>query len=1105
MKRMWLVAMLAGALCASSAEYVDSWVSLTRCTDKLVPVYMHGKICGIKGCLLIDGPRTAYASEIARYVSGEECFKLDVNSEGEATFSFPSPIPAPYEKNPRDALRLAFCIDPAVPAPAFHITGRVKLDKGGFRFSPGKSFQPKPEWQTVDYYGGYCAALITPAAGANISFADLKVVPAYPNIGGEIALPEGGKLTRLLIPENADPVMRWSVSMWQAWLWKLTGVALPVEAVPEVKPMQGAFAAIPDRGLERGWILQVNKNGITLRYSEHDDIAPALFDYMRMKLGYTYYASDCVKMPKLPVAVLPEANRHAKPRYKGMLASSPQLLYSGGKTGLGRYIRNDVDYYHSNKSAEWIHILDFTMPQELYFDKHPEYYYMDPSGGHTVATNSSFTQQCMTNPEACDIMLEGLKNLVSAQQGLHMVCFEPGDTPNGCLCPRCTAYRKNVGTDTDMQMEFTNRAIRELRKIDPQAKVFRCAYFNRRFPPRNVKVENGIDIFYCLTDHLQPCTLHVDCPRNREGIKMLEEWKNALGGDTSRLGFMTYYDARPLQMMRMADYFNRFASGDFYMFQFYYTPISLRFIMPRWNLGEDPDKLMEEFDLNYFGKAGQIMHELTLFIDDYGRNYQHSDSDGRISNLFMGNPAHTKTKFTREALDKIYAIIDRAIAAAGDDKVLRARIFEEKKYVMVEDFIRFGPRTCATEKELKAFVARLVDFVKMAREASDRFNHIVRGGDMRKFVISSTGLNITDTGKFWANEPVIDQFLSDPMSFFAGADKIPGGWYFRPLAMKGSVEVISYSYSCPERYCAILRRPGLNAATGEKHVYAPGSAYEGDLSTVTISMNLDYTPDAPTFLAIEGQDDDKPGRSQLRVAVNGKDVFSDDDRFPELSWGRMGLTIPAGILKQGLNTIAIANITPDKPSRSVLFGNSAEGAKDKQWGWIAVSEVYWLDVSRDFDRFVNGDNSTQWCYHSGNSRGPSAVGDGKAQLSGGAHGPAYIGFGHLNPKVAVTPEDNVEVTVTASGKGKLYLGMWNYLPYRRNIIATTGYSGDRTKILEQGKSPAFELAAEPKEFKYVFTPPKDTGLVIPRIYSEDGTQAVVSRFRMRLLPPASKK
>ena len=1102
MKRMlWLAAaMLAGMWGASGAEYVDSGVSVDRCTDKLVPVYMHGKITGIRGCLLIDSPRSAFAEKSGRYVSGEECFKLDVDPEGVATLSFPSPIPAPYANNPRDALRLGFCIEPGPPAPAYHITGRVKLDKGVFRFAPGRKFLPKPGWQKVDYYGPLCAVLITPAAGANISFADLKAVPAYPAAGGTIALPDGGSLTRLLLPANADPVMRWSVAMWQGWLWKLTGVALPVETVPEVKPTPGAFAAIPDPGLERGWVLQVNKEGITLRYSENDDIVPALFDYMRLKLGFAYYASDCVKMPKLPVEALPEIDRRAKPRYKGMLASSPQLLYSGGKTGLARYIRNDVDYYHSNKSAEWIHILDITMPQELYFAEHPEYFYTTPSGDHAVASNSSFTQQCMTNPEACDIMLGGLKNLVKAQQGLHLLCFEPGDTPNGCLCPRCSAYRKNVGTDTDMQMEFTNRAIRELRKIDPKLRVFRCAYFNRRFPPRNVRVGDGIDIFYCVTDHLMPCTLHADCSRNRECVRMLEEWNRALGGDSSRLGFMTYDDARPLQMMRMAEYFNRFASGDFYMFQFHYTPLALRFVMPRWNLGEDPDKLMEEFDLNYFGKAGKIMHELTLFIDDYGRNYRHHGNEGKLTNLFCGSPGHSKTAFTREALDKIYTFFDRAVAAAGDDKVLRARIFEEKKYVMVEDFLRYGPRSCATEEELKAFVARLVDFIRMAREAPGRFNGIVRGGDIRKVILTATGLGLTDSGKFWANEPVIDKFLADPMSFFSGADRIPGGWYFKPLAMQGGVEVISYSYSCPERYCAILRRPGLNAAD-EGHAYAPGGAGEGDKSTATIALDLDYAPDAPTFLAIEGQDDDKPGRSQLRVTVNGTEIFSGDDRFPELAWGRMGLNVPPGILKKGRNTIAISNVTPDTPSRSVRFSDPGEAAKDQQWGWIAVSEVYWLEVSRDFDRFVNGDQGTQWCFHSGDSRASADVGEGRARLSGGAHGPAYLNLGHRTPKVAVTPGDRVEVAVTASGKGKLYLGMWSYMPYRKGGFSPAGYCGEKTKILRHSKSRAFELAPEPQEFKYVFTPPKGTGFVIPRIYSEEGTRAEVTRFRMRLLPP----
>ena len=1104
MKRIWLaMAMAAAASAAFGAEYVDSGVTLTRCTEKLVPVRMHGKITGIRGCLLIDWPRTDFSQKNARYVSGEECFKLDVNSAGEATLSFPSPLPAPYAKNPRDALRLGFCIDPAPPAPAFHITGRVKLDKGVFRFAPGKKFLPKPGWQQVDYYGPLCSALITPAAGANISFADLKVVPAYPAVDGGIALPDGGRLTHLLIPENADPVMRWGVAMWQGWLWKLTGVALPVKVVHEVKPTTGAFAAIPDPALERGWILQVNKNGITLRYSEDDDIAPALFDYLRLKLGFAYYASDCVKMPKLPVAELPEIDRQAKPRYKGMLASSPQLLYSGGKTGMARYIRNDVDYYHSNKSAEWIHILDITMPQELYFAEHPEYFYMDPSGGHAVAGNSSFTQQCMTNPEACAIMLDGLRNLVREQQGLHMLCFEPGDTPNGCLCPRCSAYRKNVGTDTDMQMEFSNRAIRELRKIDPRLKVFRCAYFNRRFPPKKVKVADGIDIFFCVTHHLMPCTLHVDCSRNRECLRMLKEWNRSLGGDASRLGFMTYDDARPLQMMRMAEHFNRYASGDFYMFQFHYTPLALRFVMPRWNLGEDPDKLMEEFDLNYFGKAGPIMHELTLFIDEYGRNYRHRGNEGYLTNLFCGEPSHSKTVFTREALNNIYAIFDRAIAAAGDDKVLRARIFEEKKYVLVEDFLRYGPRTCATEEELKAFVARLVDFIKMAREAPGRFNGVVRGGDMRKVLVSATGLNIPDTGRFWAREPAVDKFLADPMAFFAGAEKIPGGWYFKPLAMNGSVEVTSYSYKCPERYCTILRRPGLNAAD-EGHAYAPGGAAGGDRSTVTIAMVLDYAPDAPTFLAVEGQDDDKPGRSHLQVSVNGKVIFSGKDRFPECSWGRMGLTVPAGALKRGRNTIAISNVTPDTPARSERFSDPKEAAKDQQWGWIAVSEVYWLDVSRDFDRFVNGDLGTQWCFHSGDSRAAAAVGDGRALLTAGAHGPAYLNLGHRHPKVAVTPGDRVELAVTASGQGRLRLGMWSYKPYRKDGFDPAGYCGEKTKILRHNRSRAFELATEPQEFKYVFTPPKGAGLVVPRIYTEGGTRATVTRFRMRLLPPAGR-
>ena len=49
MKRIWLAAAMAAASVALGVEYVDSGVSLTRCTDKQVPVYMHGIITGIRG------------------------------------------------------------------------------------------------------------------------------------------------------------------------------------------------------------------------------------------------------------------------------------------------------------------------------------------------------------------------------------------------------------------------------------------------------------------------------------------------------------------------------------------------------------------------------------------------------------------------------------------------------------------------------------------------------------------------------------------------------------------------------------------------------------------------------------------------------------------------------------------------------------------------------------------------------------------------------------------------------------------------------------------------------------------------------------------------
>ena len=1090
---------------ALAAEgFKDAEVNLFR-ADKIEPAHIHGKVTAVSGYTMRDRARDRYIAKHRQNFSGEECFTFDVR-EGVATIAFPDPLPAPYKENPGETIFFYIGVDPQPPAAAFHISGRVKLNGGALRFSRGPKLLPKPEWQTVDYKGGETFIALTPAPGARISMADLKMTPVYPEIGGGIALPEGGKLTHFLLPENPSFVMRWSVAMWRGWLWKLTGVALPIVTVKEVRPTPGAFAAMLDRDLERGWRLRVDKAGINLYCSENDDIVPALFDYLRLALGYSFYAPGCEKMPNLPVAALPSFDRHAVPRYKAIVCGNHEQLFSGGKLDVTRYIRNDVDFYHLTH-ANWLHFLNIALPAERYFKEHPEYFMMDSTGNRVAASRSTFIHQCFSNPDGRRIMVEGLCDIVREQKsrGLDKLCFESGDSEQFCLCPKCVAFNGTRKTNTDLLMDFTNQAAAAIKKIDPGIQIFRCAYLNRCFPPRKVKPAENVNIFYCLTQHTLPCALHTDCERNREGMKMLVEWKEALGGDASRVGFMTYDDGRPLQYMRMAEYLNRFGSGDFFIFKWHYTPVALQFVMPRWNLGEEAEKLMEEFDLNYYGKAGKIMHELTLFIDDYGRNYRHQKhyvGEGSQTVLFSGNQGHSQTSFDRAALDKIYTFFDRALAAAGDDREVRARIYEEKKFVLAEDFIKYGPATCATDAELEKFIARVVDFITMAREAPKRFAAITPDQDMRSFLLANTGLAIPNTGKFWANEAYVDKFLAKPGTFFASADRTPGGWYFKPLAMRGADVPRIYSYECPPRYSVALRRPprtDRDVVAG----YAPADAVaERDRSRAILTMNLEYAPKYPSFLAVEGQDDDKPGRSQMRVSVNGTQIYAGIDRFPERKWGRMAFTIPAGVLKAGRNTIEIANITPDTPSRSARFTDPEKAAKDPQWGWIVISEAYWLDPNGQFDRFINGDNTSPWRFHNGNVAEKGAAGDGRAVLTGGEMGPAYL-TNHRFPKVAINPGDRIKLTVKASGKGALRLGLWNYRPYRIGpgaAVPVAGFAGGRSNLLWLSESKRLKLDTTPRELSCVLVPPPETGLVVPRIYSDNGTTAEVTQFKMELLP-----
>ena len=528
------------------------------------PVVMHGRPSAAFGWFLRDKPRIRYAARTRKYLSGEGLFELKFEN-GAVTFAYPDPIHPAYVKPSETIDFCPWVASPMPPAPEYLTTARVKFDRGKLTIVPLKlTLEPSGEWQTVRRTAPkpFDKFSFLPEAGGSFSFADVKCTPVYPKVGGEIALPDGGKLTRFLLPENADYMTRWGIALWRGWLWKLTGVALPVETVKEVKPAPGAFALLTGEAAPGGWHLVVDKEGIVLTGNDERVLSPALFDYLRLGLGCAFYAPDCKKLPKNgSVKQLAAIDRVAEPKYATMTGDDAMMCLSGGTFLPTFFSTNDCDYFHL-PNPQNDHILNVIMPTEIYFAKHPEYYMMNGFGKRVKSENPFETNPCFSNGEAMKVMVDNLIDYAQGQSIAKHLKFSPGDAFTLCRCPKCVKFNGGFKSNTDALIDYVNRLTPKLAAARPDLAFCREIYATHHDLPTHVKPvpSRNLIFAYCIGHDVLPCTLHVDCEKNRRCLAELDTWAKLAGG-AQNLGYDTYRDIRPLHHLKQMEYLNRFAKS----------------------------------------------------------------------------------------------------------------------------------------------------------------------------------------------------------------------------------------------------------------------------------------------------------------------------------------------------------------------------------------------------------------------------------------------------------------------------------------------------------------------------------------------------------------
>ena len=132
------------------------------------------------------------------------------------------------------------------------------------------------------------------------------------------------------------------------------------------------------------------------------------------------------------------------------------------------------------------------------------------------------------------------------------------------------------------------------------------------------------------------------------------------------------------------------------------------------------------------------------------------------------------------------------------------------------------------------------------------------------------------------------------------AKKIPGGLLLPEWAFVGGAGHREYAAHCPPR-----RATWIYGKRTKTH-------------RMSTSFKLDAVPKAAT-LVIEGQDCDKPGRTRVRIVLNGKMLYEGPNRCVKRGWSEWRIGLPPGLLKVGRNTLTIANLEDSSSTNARWF------------------------------------------------------------------------------------------------------------------------------------------------------------------------------------------
>lgn len=314
--------------------------------------------------------------------------------------------------------------------------------------------------------------------------------------GQQMLVEDGASNYVVVLRQEADSVEWVAARTLQHYVERATGATLPILLENDYQANKKAVflgrtrwtdaEIIRDEELRDDGFLILSDRGNLYIYSFVDKgILYGVYHFLEHYLDMRFYTPEAVVVPHRDDVPLPKVD----------IVENPSFAFRDVLYYYPNHCQEYADFHrlHNNRdlSRDWgmfVHTFRHLVPQERYFDTHPEWF--SEVDGRRVRDG----QLCLSNPEVMEVLCRNLDSMMRLNPEAKIWSVSNNDNYNVCTCEKCRRLDKEYGGPSGTLIHFINQVAERF----PDKVISTLGYqFTRQAPQGGIKPRSNVNIMFC--------------------------------------------------------------------------------------------------------------------------------------------------------------------------------------------------------------------------------------------------------------------------------------------------------------------------------------------------------------------------------------------------------------------------------------------------------------------------------------------------------------------------------------------------------------------------------------------------------------------------------